>query len=477
VTLESSSTIYFGKSGEKVLIAYNSSYPNYGIHYFDDSVDKFAFSASGNANSISGADLCINGNGDGTVTIRGNSIIHAGNYTSYCATSGHNHDGRYIRWSNATADTGAMGWGTLTSANGYNILAHCSSSDGGDMGWCYKGGQISYQVDGFFYQNEGRYKCIDEGNISSQSVNYATSAGSATSSKTLLTNNTSQKPDACYDANPGLHFYRYSGGGVGDTDGFILQWSWNQGSVGGQLYLDDNPNNYIAIRGCTGSSGTSPTGFTSWYRIYGDNYHPSADYANSAGSVSWSNVTSKPFDSNGNLHISHGTSNNMSYNTTNPMVKFSESGSQAMGLVYTDYDSYRASKGIKCMDVDNSDTANCWFEVQGNLYIGSQAYANSDRRLKKDISSISSSSLDALFNISDKLFKQFTWKQSGKASYGLIAQELEKWIPEAVEYVSKDTKTVNYQAAFSKIIAALVHKVKEQANIIEEIRTMLSAIS
>ena len=41
------------------------------------------FSASGNANTDAGADLCINGNGDGTVTIRGNTILHVGNYSSY----------------------------------------------------------------------------------------------------------------------------------------------------------------------------------------------------------------------------------------------------------------------------------------------------------------------------------------------------------------------------------------------------------
>jgi hypothetical protein len=55
---------------------------------------------------------------------------------------GHNHDGRYLRWNGYTADTAAMIWGTLTDANGYTILSHASSSDGGDMGFVNKGGQI-----------------------------------------------------------------------------------------------------------------------------------------------------------------------------------------------------------------------------------------------------------------------------------------------------------------------------------------------
>ena len=57
-------------------------YPNYGIRYYNAGIDKMAFSASGNNQTVSGADLCINGNGDGTVTIRGKSIWHKGNLTN-----------------------------------------------------------------------------------------------------------------------------------------------------------------------------------------------------------------------------------------------------------------------------------------------------------------------------------------------------------------------------------------------------------
>ena len=82
------------------------------------------------------------------------------------ATSGHTHDGRYMRWNGSAADVNSMGWGTLTSANGYTILSHCSSSDGGDWGMVNKGGQIFMQLDGYYYQNEGRYRVLDTSNIS-----------------------------------------------------------------------------------------------------------------------------------------------------------------------------------------------------------------------------------------------------------------------------------------------------------------------
>lgn len=77
------------------------------------------------------------------------------------ATSGHTHDGRYLRWNGSTADISAMGWGTLTAANGYTILSHAASSDGGDMGFVSKGGQIFMQLDGYYYQKEGQYRVLD----------------------------------------------------------------------------------------------------------------------------------------------------------------------------------------------------------------------------------------------------------------------------------------------------------------------------
>lgn len=77
------------------------------------------------------------------------------------ATSGHTHDGRYLRWNGSTADISAMGWGTLTSANGYTILSHAASSDGGNMGFVNKNGQIFMQLDGYYYQKKGQYRVLD----------------------------------------------------------------------------------------------------------------------------------------------------------------------------------------------------------------------------------------------------------------------------------------------------------------------------
>lgn len=76
-------TIYFGTntSSGKAMFSYNSTYPKYGIWYFDESIDKMTFSASGNANSKTEADFGINVHGAGTLTNRNNRIPHTGNTT------------------------------------------------------------------------------------------------------------------------------------------------------------------------------------------------------------------------------------------------------------------------------------------------------------------------------------------------------------------------------------------------------------
>lgn len=73
-------------SGGDDVWMYPNGAPTYGIRYYEGSPDRMAFSATGNNDNTTTADLCINGNGDGTVTIRGKNIWHAGN--SNVLTSG-----------------------------------------------------------------------------------------------------------------------------------------------------------------------------------------------------------------------------------------------------------------------------------------------------------------------------------------------------------------------------------------------------
>ena len=117
--------IIFGKSGSYPILNYGSSYPNYGIWYHDEDVDKMTFSASGNANSISTADLAINGAGDGTVTIRGNKILTAGNYSDYTVTK--NGAGATGNW--AISITGNASTSTSLQGGAAGSIPYQTASD------------------------------------------------------------------------------------------------------------------------------------------------------------------------------------------------------------------------------------------------------------------------------------------------------------------------------------------------------------
>lgn len=113
------------------------------------------------------------------------------------SVNGHTHDGRYLRWNGSSANVSAMGWGTLTSANGYTILSHASSSDGGDMGFVNKSGQIFMQLDGYYYQNEGRYRVTDV----SETV---TSLGTSGNHLTWIKNGSTNTITVPYATNSGV---------------------------------------------------------------------------------------------------------------------------------------------------------------------------------------------------------------------------------------------------------------------------------
>jgi hypothetical protein len=88
--------------------------------------------------------------------------------------------------------------------------------------------------------------------------------------------------------------------------------------------------------------------------------------------------------------------------------------------------------------------------------------STSDARLKENISGISG--IDLLNNLHPV---QFNWKDSGKKSYGLIAQEIENILPELVNEREDGMKGVSY----IPIIAMLVDAVKKLESRVKELET------
>lgn len=108
------------------------------------------------------------------------------------------------------------------------------------------------------------------------------------------------------------------------------------------------------------------------------NFYPDADSSGSIG------VSNKRWNNGyfNYLNIKGNCSADMNYSTTNPKIIFSDSsGIQAVGIVYTDTNVYRPTKGLKIMDVNNDDADNVWLEVQGDVWTGGNIRINSNKSL------------------------------------------------------------------------------------------------
>lgn len=111
----------------------------------------------------------------------------------------------------------------------------------------------------------------------------------------------------------------------------------------------------------------------------GRNFYPDADNSGSIGTfgnrwnTGWFNT----------LNLAGVISSTIANST--PRIIFQEKNGankiQAVGIVYTDTDAYRPTKGLKIMDVDGSDGENVWLEVQGDIWTGGNIRINNNKSL------------------------------------------------------------------------------------------------
>jgi hypothetical protein len=86
--------------------------------------------------------------------------------------------------------------------------------------------------------------------------------------------------------------------------------------------------------------------------------------------------------------------------------------------------------------------------------------STSDINLKTNIQTVE----NALDTVSQLRGVSFDWKENGKGSYGVIAQELEEILPELVK--NGDVKSVNYNG----IVGVLIEAIKDLKREIEELK-------
>lgn len=112
------------------------------------------------------------------------------------------------------------------------------------------------------------------------------------------------------------------------------------------------------------------------------------------------------------------------------------------------------------------------FRIDGNASVSGtitcvDINSTSDINLKTNIHPI----LSALSKINQLSGVEFTWKETNKPSIGVIAQEIEKVLPQLV--VQEEVKTVNYNGLIGVLIEAVKElntKLEEQEKIIQELK-------
>jgi hypothetical protein len=120
-------------------------------------------------------------------------------------------------------------------------------------------------------------------------------------------------------------------------------------------------------------------------------------------------------------------------------------------------------------NVGLGSTATSKFHVFGDAIITgiitcTDINITSDINLKENITTVD----NALDIVNDLRGVRFEWKKNHKPSYGVIAQELEKVLPELV--TDTDPKTVNYNG----IIGVLIESVKKLSEEVEYLREKIS---
>jgi hypothetical protein len=98
--------------------------------------------------------------------------------------------------------------------------------------------------------------------------------------------------------------------------------------------------------------------------------------------------------------------------------------------------------------------------ITGDLDVLGDISSSSDINLKENVKTVE----NALETVSSLRGVSFDWKENGRSSYGIIAQELEEVLPELVK--TGEVKSVNYNG----LIGVLIESIKELKAEVEELK-------
>lgn len=197
----------------------------------------------------------------------------------------------------------------------------------------------------------------------------------------------------------------------------------------------------------TGSTGTISSGMILDGTIVNSDISSSA--AIDISKLSASTISSIPLGSNLN-NLTAG-----SYITYSSGTIYNGSSAVTIGVAGTAINTANTLVARNSSGDFTAGTINC-----SNLTATFDINSTSDANLKTNIQTVE----NALDTVSQLRGVSFDWKETGKGSYGVIAQELEEILPELVK--NEDVKSVNYNG----IVGVLIEAIKELKEEIEELK-------
>ena len=151
-----------------------------------------------------------------------------------------------------------------------------------------------------------------------------------------------------------------------------------------------------------------------------------------------------------------------------PMYLYAKNLSHSSGEVITAINSLMTSK------FDNTGgTINGNATITGDLVCNNDIVAFSDANLKDNITPIGNG-LDKVTKLKGVSFK---WKTNDKVSCGLIAQDVESVLPEAVtEHISENNGEVYKGVNYAGVVGLLVESIKELKAEIDELKSIIQGL-
>ena len=270
-------------------------------------------------------------------------------------------------------------WGTLTAANGFTNVSSYDYGSRGAYGLCGKNTALYMQLDGYFYQNEGKYRVIDTSDFTWTNLPGKIVEGNEFNIVNAGFNNQlyfNYLPVDNRNSSAAISQYNMGNGNKGLASVYAYRFK-----AEGKSCMWKDARNYAPFY-ATFNGGFEPildikTVSGDWsigsYDSYGNHlvfaFTSDSDYNAGLNGTAQYYLTADGVFKINTLRLSGTTNANMGVGSTNPQIIFAEdSTTQQVALTYTDWDTYRTSKGLKVHSYDGSDDSNVWFEVQGYNY-------------------------------------------------------------------------------------------------------------